>query len=88
MQVILVQSPYQSLVWWCTQIFYRVDEDEPLEDTTQQQDGKQEIDDDGNDSMQSFQTGGAVRPEVKTVFKGDPVDYMKRCYRNYQKFSN
>ena len=30
------------------------------------------------ESMQSFQTGGAVRPEVKTVFRGDPVEYMKR----------
>ena len=30
------------------------------------------------ESMQSFQTGGAVRPEVNTMFRGDPVEYMKR----------
>jgi hypothetical protein len=30
------------------------------------------------EAMQSCQTGGAVRPEVQTVFRGDPVEYMKR----------
>jgi hypothetical protein len=38
---------------------------------------------DEEQSLQTFQTGGAVRPEVRTTFQGDPVDYMKRSRRSF-----
>ena len=68
----------------------RAEEDEPLEEQNGSQliaegsaisEGQGQIDGEGSvagQSMQSFQTGGAVRPEVRTVFRGDPVEYMKR----------
>ena len=69
---------------------HRAEEDEPLEeqngslliaDGSAISEGQGQIDGGGSvagESMQSFQTGGAVRPEVKTLFRGDPVEYMKR----------
>jgi len=71
----VVNSQISAFFW----SICRADGEEPPEESsaiaTVEEDGLP-LEEQG--SMQTFQTGGAVRPEVRTVFKGDPVEYMKR----------